>query len=115
MPDPRAVPEDEVRERVMTRAEVEAAHQDLQWQVGDTIRAIRRQEGLSIAELARRVGVAKGFLSRVEAGTRNVSVAYLAAVFESLGYRMKIEFFPAECTGTQYLDTEGRGSDAPES
>jgi transcriptional regulator with XRE-family HTH domain len=83
---------------VRTAKEIEAAHQELQWVIGDDIRTIRRRLGWSMSELAERMGVSKGFLTQVEAGTRNVSVAYLATVYEAMGYRLTFNAEPLPST-----------------
>lgn len=77
-----------------SRAQVDAEFQAIQWAVADQLRDARRKAGWSISRLAEEMGVAKSFLSQVESGTRNVSVAYLAAAFEALGYRLVVSAAP---------------------
>lgn len=77
-----------------TREDLEHEFEAVRWQAADLLRDARRRSGLSISALAERMGVAKSFLSQVEAGTRNVSVAYLAAAFHALGYRLTISLTP---------------------
>lgn len=52
--------------------------------VGPQLRAIRESKGLSVTELAERVGVTKGFLSLAERGRTRVSVPTLLRICEAL-------------------------------
>jgi transcriptional regulator with XRE-family HTH domain len=49
-------------------------------QLADSIRYYRRHRGLSLSELSRRAGVAKGTLSRLEVGEGNPTIMTLAAL-----------------------------------
>lgn len=53
--------------------------------VGARLRAERRSQRLTIEELASRSGVTKGFISRLERGQTNASVAALVRICEALG------------------------------
>lgn len=54
-------------------------------ELGRAIRAAREQRGLSLRELARRVEVSPSFVSQVELGKANPSVATLYALVAELG------------------------------
>jgi transcriptional regulator with XRE-family HTH domain len=54
-------------------------------QVGKRLRAAREQAGLSLRELARRVGVSASFMSQVELGRTAPSVGTLYAIARELG------------------------------
>ena len=52
--------------------------------IGERIRHTRKRLGLSLRELARRVGISAAFLSDIEHGRRGMSGATEAAVMENL-------------------------------
>jgi transcriptional regulator with XRE-family HTH domain len=54
-------------------------------QLGQAIRAVREQRGLSLRELARRVNVSPSFVSQIELGKANPSVGTLYALVSELG------------------------------
>jgi transcriptional regulator with XRE-family HTH domain len=54
-------------------------------QLGQSIRAVREQRGLSLRELARRVDVSPSFISQVELGKANPSVGTLYSIVSVLG------------------------------
>lgn len=54
-------------------------------QAGARLRRIRQDKDLSLAEVATRAGVTKGFLSLAERGRTNVSVPVLMRICEALG------------------------------
>ncbi len=54
-------------------------------QLGAAIRAVREARGLSLREVARRVGVSPSFVSQVETGKANPSVGTLYALVGVLG------------------------------
>jgi transcriptional regulator with XRE-family HTH domain len=53
-------------------------------QVGAQVREIRRQRGMSLTELSRRVGVSKSLISQIEHGTSNASIPVLRAIARAL-------------------------------
>src|SRR5690606_13083825 len=62
---------------------------DTQWDlVGDRIRAARKAKGMSVRELARRIGVSASHVSQVERGIGAFSVPALYAVAGELGASM---------------------------
>ena len=54
-------------------------------QIGAALRVVREQRGLSLREVARRVGVSPSFVSQVETGKANPSVGTLYALVGVLG------------------------------
>src|SRR5262245_25648119 len=53
--------------------------------LGGHLRALRQEAGLSLAELARRAGVSRRYLTEAEAGRANPSVALLVRLAQELG------------------------------
>src|SRR5690242_6751977 len=53
--------------------------------IGGVVRRVRRERGMTIAELAQRVGVSRSFLSAVERGESSVSVQVLSQLGDALG------------------------------
>ena len=56
-------------------------------QLGERLRALRQERGLSIAQVAQRTGLTKGFLSQLERNLTSVSLAALARICSALGVR----------------------------
>lgn len=52
--------------------------------VGDRIREIREELGLTLDKLADRTGISKGFLSDVETGKRDISSEYLLKIADAM-------------------------------
>lgn len=75
-----------------------------QWDAMDTVgmrlRRIRLANGESIETLGRRVGVSKGYLSRIENGQASPSIAILAKLAGAYGVPMAA-FFDAEGAGSR--------------
>jgi XRE family aerobic/anaerobic benzoate catabolism transcriptional regulator len=61
--------------------------QGLLSRLGERLRATREERGLSLAELARRAGVSRRYLTEAEHGRANLSVGVLARLAEVLGTR----------------------------
>lgn len=57
---------------------------DIAFQVGAQLRALRASRGLSLSEVARRAGVGKGTLSELESGRRNPTLDTLFAITTAL-------------------------------
>ncbi len=53
--------------------------------VGDRIREIREELGLTLDKLAGKTGISKGFLSDVETGRRDISSEYLLKIADAMG------------------------------
>ncbi|GAA3058943.1 MULTISPECIES: helix-turn-helix domain-containing protein [Actinomycetes] len=63
----------------------EQDHHALRAHIAAAVRAERQQAGLSISELARRVGIAKSTVSQLESGQANPSVETLWSIASTLG------------------------------
>lgn len=53
--------------------------------VGDRIREIREELGLTLDKLADKTSISKGFLSDVETGKRDISSEYLLKIADAMG------------------------------
>ena len=65
----------------------------------DVIRAIvnaRTSQNLTQNELAKRTGINQADISKLENGTRNLSVNLLKRLAEGMGMSLKIEFIPKQ-------------------
>jgi transcriptional regulator with XRE-family HTH domain len=60
---------------------------DIRRVVGDNVRRFRVSAGLSQEELAARIGVEQGYVSRLEAGSRNPTIVTIWHAAEALGVR----------------------------
>src|SRR3546814_11501415 len=60
-------------------------------QVGEEIRRLRRSRGMSITDLAKKIGRSVGFVSQIERGMSKPSVKDLSAI--SISLRVKIGWF----------------------
>lgn len=60
--------------------------------VGLELRRARVEQGLSQAELARRMGVKPPYVAGLEAGTRNLTLGQLANIADALGRGLDITF-----------------------
>jgi transcriptional regulator with XRE-family HTH domain len=60
--------------------------------VGLEMRRARIEQGLSQAELARRMGVKPPFVAGLEGGTRNLTLGQLANIADALGRGLDITF-----------------------
>jgi transcriptional regulator with XRE-family HTH domain len=60
--------------------------------IAPRLKALREQKKLSLRELGRRTGIAVSFLSALEVGRNNVSVAKLKTILDTLGTTLG-EFF----------------------
>ena len=56
-------------------------------QLGERLRALRQERGLSIAQVAQSTGLTKGFLSQLERNLTSVSLSALARICSALGVR----------------------------
>jgi transcriptional regulator with XRE-family HTH domain len=63
--------------------------------IGPRVRAARLERGLSVAQLAREATLTKGFISQLERGLANPSVASLVRLCEALGIAVGSLFDPA--------------------
>lgn len=67
--------------------------------MGQKIRAARKERGLSLRELARRVGVSASSISQIETGKSQPSVSRLYAIVAALGVAVD-DVFPATGSST---------------
>jgi transcriptional regulator with XRE-family HTH domain len=70
--------------------------------IGDEIRRLRLDSGVSQVRLAYAAGIDQGHLSRIEGGAVEASVAVLVAIAEVLGADLSIRLFPT--TGPRIHD-----------
>jgi transcriptional regulator with XRE-family HTH domain len=56
---------------------------------GDNLRIIRKQKGLSQEELAFRSSIHRTYISDVERGSRNISIANIEKLAKALKVKMK--------------------------
>ena len=59
--------------------------------LGDTIRTLRLTKGKTVEELAEAVGISESHLKKIEAGTRQPSMATYQRIVEVLGIKMVID------------------------
>lgn len=60
--------------------------------VGDEIRKLRKEKGLSQRGLAEKLGISQQLISRVEKGKENISLITLKNISEALGKNVEIKF-----------------------
>jgi transcriptional regulator with XRE-family HTH domain len=58
---------------------------DIRMMVGENVRRCREAAGLSQEELAARMGVEQGYISRLEAGNRNPTIVTVWHAAQALG------------------------------
>jgi transcriptional regulator with XRE-family HTH domain len=59
--------------------------ENIKQKVGERIKNLRNQKKISQEDLANRAGMARGFVSGVETGKRNITVETLGKILEVLG------------------------------
>jgi transcriptional regulator with XRE-family HTH domain len=62
--------------------------QDIQKQIGDTVRALRRKKGWSQDVFADRSGLNRAHVGEIERGESNVTVQTLKIIADTLGVRI---------------------------
>ncbi|MFE9868975.1 helix-turn-helix domain-containing protein [Streptomyces sp. NPDC005506] len=72
---------------------------ELAQEVGERLRRLRQDGGLSLSELARRSGVGKGTLSELETGQRNPTLETLYALATALEALLSMVVSPAPVQG----------------
>ena len=60
--------------------------------IGEIIRYMRMNRGMSRRELAKKAGISLSAISRFEGGTRTPRLETLISICEALGARINIEF-----------------------
>ena len=81
---PAAQPSTEAPEAEATPVERRSRHEPGYREMGDRLRAERRAHGLSLRELADRLGVSPSLISQVETGRAQPSVSTLYAIAAEL-------------------------------
>lgn len=66
--------------------------EDLARHLGNTVRRIRSQHGLTIADVAEKAGISRGMLSKIETGQTATSLDTLARLAHALGVTMTTLF-----------------------
>ena len=74
---------------------------DLLARLGTTIRTLREEQGLSVAELAARSGLSTRFVTEIQAGRGNVSIVRLSALAQALGRTASAVVASAEDDGAR--------------
>lgn len=72
--------------------------ENIKQKVGERIKFFRNKEKVSQEELANRAGMARGFISGVETGKRNITVETLGKILNVLKVNYQ-EFFNQEMFG----------------
>lgn len=65
---------------------------DIQKKIGDKIRELRKQKGLSQEKVAFKSGLHRTYISDVERGFRNVSIKNIDKIAKALGVSIKSLF-----------------------
>jgi transcriptional regulator with XRE-family HTH domain len=79
-------------------------------EVGQLLRAIRRERGLTLQELARLTDLSRTFIGQIEAGTANPSVGSLKRVADALGIPMAALFTDATAAATSPIGAGANGA-----
>jgi XRE family transcriptional regulator of biofilm formation len=75
--------------------------------IGERIRQLRMDRGLSLSELAERAGVAKSYLSNVERNIQfNPSIHFLEKIIEVLNISLEGLLYPDRVVSEDQLDPE---------
>lgn len=75
--------------------------EDLQRQLGDTIRRLRAERGFSQESFAQAAKLNRAYMGGVERGQRNVGVVNIAQIAETLGMSLTEFFAEVEKPGTK--------------
>lgn len=70
------------------------AAMDIRKVLGENVRLLRQEAGLSQEELAARMSVEQGYISRLEAGSRNPTIVTVAEIAAALRVRPAVLFEP---------------------
>lgn len=58
---------------------------DIRVRFGERVRALRKKQGWTLAEMAHRLGVDRSYLNEIELGKRNVCLLNLEVIANGLG------------------------------
>jgi transcriptional regulator with XRE-family HTH domain len=88
------------------------ARRDLERHIGQIVRKLRRQQNLTIAEIARKAQISSGMLSKIENSQTSASLDTLVSLANALGATMASLFigFSSEQGGAQHV----KSGQAPE-
>lgn len=67
--------------------ESQEEYSNLMLEIGSSMRSLRKQRGLTIKELAKRLEIHNGTLSQMERGNRPYTQAWVRRAFEKLGIK----------------------------
>jgi len=84
------------REGIVFRKEALPAKNPLCKETGSKLSEIRREQGLSQKEMAKKMGISQQLISRIEKGRENISVSTLANMAHALNRKIKISFVDIE-------------------
>src|ERR1700747_3447893 len=76
--------------------------------VGERLQALRRYRRATLREIAARSGLSESFLSQVERGRSNASIASLRRIADALGVTMADLFEPEAMPGPKVLKSDDR-------
>lgn len=76
----------------MTQKETGETNSDFSRSIGATFRHLRKEQGISIQELARKSGVSVGMISQIERDMANPSMRVLTAIRRALNISMQAMF-----------------------
>ena len=81
------------------------ARRNLERHIGQTVRKLRRQQNLTIAEIARKAHISSGMLSKIENSQTSASLDSLASLADALGTTLASLFtgFSSEEGGAQHV------------
>jgi DNA-binding XRE family transcriptional regulator len=77
---------------IVFRGEMSQAKEPLCYATGKQISGIRREQGLSQKEMAKKIGISQQLISRIEKGRENASVSTLANMARALNKKLEINF-----------------------
>ena len=70
--------------------------EDLILEVTEALSELMARDGVTKADLARRLGKSEGFVTQILAGGRNLTLRTIADVSDCLGYRIRIQTVPQQ-------------------
>jgi len=86
-----------------------SAHKPLEASIGQEVRRLREQLGLTIAKLAKSADMSSGMLSKIENGSTSPSLASLLALAQSLNVPVSALFRQFEQSGAATFVKAGEG------
>ena len=83
---------DKYRKKGMSFRKETFAKDPLCWTTGKSVANIRREQGLSQKEMAKKIGISQQLISRIEKGGENVSLSTLTTMARALNKKVEINF-----------------------